>query len=41
MKREDPELHPWLEQLRTIARSFQVRKLREFLEPYLATDKRE
>jgi signal transduction histidine kinase/CheY-like chemotaxis protein len=39
MKQDDPRLGPWLERLVTVARSFQIRKLQEFLQQYVTADK--
>ncbi|WP_437603845.1 AAA family ATPase [Sorangium sp. So ce590] len=34
MRQRDPRLRPWLDQLVTLARGYQTRKLREFLDAY-------
>ena len=33
---QEPRLGPWLEQFQTLARTYQMRKLQEFIEEYAA-----
>ncbi|MRG96616.1 AAA family ATPase [Polyangium spumosum] len=34
MEQDDPRLHPWLEQLRGLVRTYQLRKLQDFVDSY-------
>jgi CheY-like chemotaxis protein len=36
MQRDEPRLGPWLDQLQTLARTYQMRKLQEFVEEHAA-----